>query len=251
MNVKVFNNEKIKLQGISYYTDCYSFWDLNHCKDNFASKKYDDIINSIKNNNHRLYGREIMAAINLQNYGDFSDYWHGLSTNIQRDILITTKNKFYFKEFDFNNHVFDFVEINHSQSKKKNGINPWYLQDPKKYLGSQNTERHHWEDDRHYSKWFGLFKYYKNYKQGDLTTNEKLFAYCKLHVDGEMASIGLIWSHADYLKDGLMFSLITSLVRESMKDKNIKLFTYYGFNQYPAWKKRMLFEPMHINIILT
>ena len=55
----------------------------------------------------------------------------------------------------------------------------------------------------------------------------------------------------DYLKDGLMFSLITSLVKESMKDKNIKLFVYYGFNQYPAWKKRMLFEPMHINVVLT
>lgn len=251
MNVNVFNSEKIKLQGISYYTDCYNFWDLNHCKDNFASQKYNDIINSIKSNNHRLYGREIMAAINLQNYDSFDDYKNSLSKNIQRDILTTTKNKFYFKEFDFNNHVFDFSEINHSQSKKKNGINPWYLQDPKKYLGSQNTERHHWEDDTHYSKWFGLFKYYKNYKQGDLTTNEKLFAYCKLHVDGEMASIGLIWSHADYLKDGLMFSLITSLVKESMKDKNIKLFVYYGFNQYPAWKKRMLFEPMHINVVLT
>ena len=79
MNVNVFNSEKIKLQGISYYTDCYNFWDLNHCKDNFASQKYNDIINSIKNNNHRLYGREIMAAINLQNYDSFDDYKNSLS----------------------------------------------------------------------------------------------------------------------------------------------------------------------------
>jgi hypothetical protein len=251
MKVNVFYNDKIKLQGISYYTDCYKFWDLNHCKDNFESEQYDSIVFSLNNNTHKLYGRENMAVINLQNYDSFDDYKNSLSTNIQRDILNSTKNKFYFKEFDFNDHVFDFSEINHSQSKKKNGINSWYLQDPKKYLGSQNNERHHWEDDRHYSKWFGLFKYYKNYKQGDLKTNEKLFAYCKLNVDGEMASIGLIWSHANYLKDGLMFSLITSLVEEVMKNKNIKIFVYYGFNQYSSWKRRMLFEPMKINISLT
>lgn len=252
MKVKVYNDKDIKLQGISYYLDCYKFWDLNKCEQDFESESYYQILESISNQRARFYsGHDPMAVIDLESYKkNYQNYYNSLSKNVIRDIKTSEKNKFYFKKFDFNTHIEDFLEINNSQNKKKSGINSWYLSDKELFLGSHSGSRHKWEDDMHHGQWYGLFKYYKNYKQVDVTTNEKLFGYCKLLVDGEMASIGLVWSHADHLKKGIMFHLITSIVDECMKNKNIKCLVYYGWGQYPDWKRRMLFEPKRLKIIL-
>tara|TARA_B100001250_G_scaffold13960_1_gene12196 strand:- start:12855 stop:13697 length:843 start_codon:yes stop_codon:yes gene_type:complete len=252
IKVKVHNNDRIKLQGVSYYLDNYSFWDLNKCEQNFNSKKYYEMIHSVSNSKSRLYnGFEEMAVIDLQLYKNkYENYQNNLSKNVIRDIKKSEKNKFYFKEFDFNLHIDDFLEINKSQNKKKNKINDWYLNDRDFFLGSHTKNKHYWEDELHYGQWYGLFKYYKNYKQRDVTTNEKLFGYCKLLFDGEMASIGLIWCHADHLKSGLMFHLITSLINECMKKENIKYLVYYGHGQYPQWKNRILFRPRTLKIIM-
>tara|TARA_B110000014_G_C20108896_1_gene583718 strand:+ start:39 stop:869 length:831 start_codon:yes stop_codon:yes gene_type:complete len=253
MKIKVYNNRKIKLQGVSYYLDNYNFWDLNKCKENFNGELYDQIINLVSNSTDRLYnGRALMSVIDLQLYKkEFDHYYNTLSKNVIRDIKTSEKNKFYFKEFDFNLHVDDFLEINKSQNKKKNKINEWYLKDRNYFLDSHPAnKKHDWEDELHYGEWYGLFKYYKNYKQMGVTTNEKLFGYCKLLVDGEMASIGLIWSHAEHLKSGVMFHLITSIVKECMEKENIKYLVYYGHGAYPQWKSRMLFEPKRLKIIM-
>ena len=256
MKLKVYNHKDIKLQGISYYLDCYKFWDLNKCEQDFESESYYQILESIPNRRTRLYnGRGTMAVIDLESYKkNYQNYYDSLSKNVIRDIKTSEKNKFYFKKFDFNTHIQDFSEINFSQEKIKNeknyNVNPWYLKPVEYFKGSHSGYRHKWEDDLHFSQWYGLFKYYKNYKQADVITNEKLFGYCKLLVDGEMASIGLVWSHANHLKKGIMFHLITSIVDECMKNENIKYLVYYGWGQYPDWKKRMLFEPKTLKIIL-
>ena len=251
MKVRVYNNKNIKLQGICYYLDCYKFWDLNKCEKEFSGDSYYKAIDSVLNGTSRLYNnRDHMAVIDLQLYEkQYEKYSNSLSKNVIRDIKKSKKNKFYFKKFNFNLHIADFLEINRSQNQKKSKINDWYLKNEDFFDGSHTSNKHIWEDQLHYGQWYGIFKYYKNYKQGNIITNEKLFGYCKLLVDGEMASIGLVWAHAEHLKSGIMFHLITSIVEECMKNKNIKYLVYYGWGQYPVWKKRMLFTPATLKII--
>ena len=250
--VKVHNSNNVKLQGISYYLDCYKFWDINKCEKEFNSDSYYKMIDSVLSGTSTFYNSYI-AAIDLQSYEkQYKKYSSDLPKNIIRDIKTSKKNKFYFKKFDFNLHIPDFLEINKSQEQKKDKVNDWYLKNQDFYHGASTSNKHEWEDELHYGQWYGIFKYYKNYKQGGVTTNEKLFAYCKLLVDGEMASIGLIWSHDEHLKSGIMLHLITSIVEECMKNKNIKYLTYYRWGEglnIDSWKKRMLFKPTKFKII--
>tara|TARA_R110000823_G_scaffold251554_1_gene374431 strand:- start:217 stop:960 length:744 start_codon:yes stop_codon:yes gene_type:complete len=247
MKINVFNNNNIKLQGLCYYNDSYKYWDLNHCKHAFEND-YFNLLPQIngKFHNHTL----LMATISLDDYSHkFSIYRNSLSSKIKRDIEISKKNKFYFKKLNFNHHIYDFLDINHSQNKYRK-INPWYVQPPEIFLNSHSGYIHEWEDDSHYSQWYGLFKYFKHYKQAEITTNEKMFAYCKLVVEGELATIHLIWGHRNFLNKGIMFHLITNIVEEIMKDERLKCLVYYAWNQYPKWKSRMLFKPKKIEIIL-
>ena len=66
---KLYNNERIKLQGISYYSDCYNLWDLNHCSDNFDGDLYNNVIDRIKNGTHNLYSEQgTMSVIDFEKY---------------------------------------------------------------------------------------------------------------------------------------------------------------------------------------
>ena len=78
----------------------------------------------------------------------------------------------------------------------------------------------------------------------------KLCAYCKINVDGEMATVGLVWGHADYLNKGVMVHLIASAIETTLYDSNIKYIVYYGMAQ-SKWKQRMLFAPTRVKAILA
>ena len=248
MEVKVYNNDDIKLQGISYYCDGYKYWDLNLCEEAFKND-YASLIPQV--NQSRFHNSNYpMALIDLSLYKhQFNNYWDSLSSKVKRDIGIARKNKFYFKKYNFNHNIQDFSSINHSQARTKK-VNPWYLKPHEFYNGSHSGYRHKWEDDLHYSQWYGIFKYFKHYKQGELTTNERLFGYCKLAIDGELATIQLIWCHEEYLNKGLMFYLITSIVEEIMDTANVRCLQYYGWHQFPQWKSRMLFQSNKFKIVL-
>tara|TARA_R100000388_G_C7227188_1_gene152437 strand:- start:96 stop:839 length:744 start_codon:yes stop_codon:yes gene_type:complete len=247
MRIRVYNSDDIKLQGLAYYNDCYKYWDLNHCKEAFE-QEYPNLIPKINGSFHNPNLK--MAVIKFDEYEhDFKNYYQNLPNKVKRDIKISEKHKFYFKKFNFNNYLQDFCEINRSQNERRN-VNPWYLNSPEFFKNSHSGYRHEWEDDLHYSQWYGLFKFLKHYRQGDVITNEKLFAYCKLAVEGELATIHLIWAHNNFLNKGIMFRLLTSVIEEAMKNKNIKCLVYHAYQQYPTWKSRMLFKPEPIEIIL-
>ena len=248
------NNSAIKLQGVAYYVDCYKFWDLERCSSAFKSPEYSEIITQIMTKNRAsraggmFNGKQLFAVIDFDDYEkSYEKYYATLPKNVRRDTKNSLK-KFYFKEYNFNDFVYDFSEINHSQTKRKNNVNKWYLKDPTFFLGS-NHGKHEWEDKRHFSKWYGLFKHYKNYKQGSVVTHEKLFAYVKVAVEGEMASINLIWAHADHLKEGAMFHLVTSVVSEMMSINTVRCLVYYGTGQ-KQWKERLQFKFQPIELIL-
>tara|TARA_A100001391_G_scaffold80969_1_gene52734 strand:- start:318 stop:899 length:582 start_codon:yes stop_codon:yes gene_type:complete len=193
-----------------------------------------------------------MCVIDLLKYfKNFNNYYNNLSPSIKRDIKTAKKNNFFFKPYNFNHHIQDFSEINFSQKKIKSNVNPWYLKPVEYFKGSHSGYRHKWEDDLHFSQWYGVFKYFKHYKQGDLVTNEKLFAYCKVAYEGELAIVHLIWGHTDFYKKGLMFYLITNIVKEAIKNPNVKYLVYgNSFQKSKSWKYRMLFEPQNFTVIL-
>lgn len=249
MHISLCNNSKIKLQGVSYYIDCYKFWDLNHCADNFSGPLYQTMVMKplLGAGHHPYTGQMAVIDLNLYKF-KFDAYQSSLSANVKRDIKRASSKGFYFKEYNFNDHLWDFSEISYSQHARKQGINEWYLQEPANYKGAHSGVMHKWEDERHYSKWFGVFKYLKHYKQGNRIANEKLFAYCKVAVDGEMASIHLMWAHGGFLKQGLMFYLLTNVVKKVFLFEGVKSLVYYGYGQFPEWKSRLLFKPVQLKL---
>lgn len=251
--VKLYNNNKIKLQGLLYYHDCYKYWDLNNCKESFEND-YPDL-SSLINLDGNLPGRRgvhnqlyPMCVIELKDYNSsYHEYYNRLSRNIKRDEKLSKKKKYYFKEYNFNHNIGDFVEINLS---KKN-INTWYYNTKEYFKNSHSGYTHQWEDDLHYSKWYGIFKYYKHYRQDDLTTNEKLFGYCKIAYDGEVAAVHLIFGHENYLSDGIMSHLMLSIVKECFENENIKYIVYGSYREKDfSWKSRFLYEKQTIKYIL-
>ena len=249
---KLYNNERIKLQGISYYSDCYNLWDLNHCSDNFDGDLYNNVIDRIKNGTHNLYSEQgTMSVIDFEKYEyNCEQYYNSLSRNVRRDIEACEKKKYYVREYDFNKFTQDFLNINTSQYNKKGNLNPWYLQKPENYSGMHIGRDHRWEDQKHYSLWYGIFKYLKNYKQGDTITNERLYGYCKVAFEGETACVHLVFADANYLRDGVMMTMLVSVIKNAIKQKGVRYMIYYGHGQYPKWKERMLFEPSLIRATL-
>ena len=249
--IKLYNSPNIKLQGLYYYNKAYKYWDLNLCSDAFE-KEYDQLLPTINlgwKDPRSLHNEHFpMCVIDLDKYDNsYENYYSKLPNNIRRDVKVSKKNKFYFKEYDFNHHVIDFSSIN----KKKENINPWYLQDSSYFKGSHSGYRHHWENHLHFSQWYGCFKYFKHYKQEEMTTNEKLFAYCKIAYDGELATVHLILGDKDNLKHGIMSHLMTSIVKECFQNKVIKYLVYYTYaGRLVPWKERFLYEKQKIKYIL-
>ena len=140
--------------------------------------------------------------------------------------------------------------IRSSFFSKKN-VNPWYYNSKEYFENSHSGYLHEWEDELHYSKWYGIFKYYKHYKQSNRVTNEKLFAYCKVAYDGEAATVHLIFGHENNLKEGIMTHLLTSIVKECFENKNIKYLIYSTWSPpLNTWKARHLFKRQQIRYIL-
>ena len=256
--VYLHNNDKIKLQGMFYYHDCYKYWDLNHSHVPFSNHdgEYQRLLSTInmgyKMSRNALHNEQFpMCIIELSDYdNNYEKYYKSVSANIRRDEKLAKKSKFYFKKYNFNHNIEDFLSINHSQNNHKK-INSWYLNPKSFFDGMHSGYRHAHEDDLHFSQWYGIFKFFKHYKQGDKTTNEKLFAYCKVTYDGEMASIHLIFGDRSNLKYGIMSMLITSVVEECFKNKNIKFLTYHTWSGHKVkWKSRFLFKPEKIRYIL-
>lgn len=250
MNVLLHNSNQAKLQGVAYYIDCYKFWDLNHCAEAFNSESYHSLVVDCAQSNppHPYQGE--MAVIDLSLYDGFDSYIKSISPNVKRDISLCENRKFYFQKYDFNLFIPDFLSINESQNQLKGGINNWYLNDISYFKGSHSNFLHEWEDEHHYSIWFGVFKYLQHYKQECDITNEKLFAYCKLAIDGEMATITFIWGHSDFLSKGIMFFLLSNIIRECFNIPSVKFLVYYGYGQYGSWKSRIGFLPCRISLIL-
>ncbi len=91
MRIKVYNNKNIRLQGLTYYDNCYKYWDLNHCKDAYENE-YFDRLHQI-NLKHGLHNANLpIYLVKLEKYSkNFNNYYDKLSPSIKRDMNISKK----------------------------------------------------------------------------------------------------------------------------------------------------------------
>ena len=193
--------------------------------------------------------RHPSAVIEFSDYENFNSYFDKLPKNVVRDYKIAEGKRYIFEEFNFNNYIPDIHEIHQSTLKRKQKMNPYYLRSIEQMGGYPEEDRPIDEPacESHHTKWFGVFRYLKNYKQGKVTTNKKLIAYCGVAKDGDLSVITFLFCHTDYLKNGAMFYLLINTIRESWyTSKCIQYWSMSRSLENPdiiTWKKRMLFEP--------
>jgi hypothetical protein len=90
-----------------------------------------------------------------------------------------------------------------------------------------------------HNKYYGVFK------------EEKLVAYIWVSVHGELAILTRLLGHADYLKDGIMYLLLTSTISEIIdRTKEIKFImydTFFGASEgLKLFKSRLGFRPYKV-----
>tara|TARA_R110002110_G_scaffold33241_4_gene114101 strand:- start:296 stop:1042 length:747 start_codon:yes stop_codon:yes gene_type:complete len=195
--------------------------------------------------------RHPSAVVDLRQYENFESYFSELSENVVRDYKMAENKRYIFEEFCYDNYIPDIHEIHQSTLKRKGKMNPYYLRSIEEMGGYPKEEKpiEPSSCDLHHTKWFGVFRYLKNYKQGDIVTNKKLVAYCALARDGDLSVITFIFGHGDYLKSGIMFYLLVNIVKNVLIiDKRPTCLHYWSMSNLEpreviSWKKRMLFEP--------
>jgi hypothetical protein len=155
--------------------------------------------------------------------------------------LVALMNKCDFKQESYekrksmrNNNVLRFfsveyfidrvIEINASNKNRQGKATPDYFNDKEAYLKEFKDKN-----------MIGIFKEYPYYK---------LIAFGRVVRSGDISIIGPFMGHSDYLKEGIMYHLIDSLIAESQTDwimydtflGNTKGLTYFkkklGFKEY-------------------
>jgi hypothetical protein len=247
MNLCAHNNNQIKLQGPASNVQPYEMWDLNHCRINFSGKMYHDMVSSIKEERALFYKGEVdLAVLDINEHNrDFKNYFKSLSKNVRRDAKSPPKKGFSFEKFDVNNYIYDFCEINKSFSLRMR-VNKWFTQTAEALLNNGRVHSgrlHKWEDELHFSNWYGVFY---NSKTGP----KKLAAYCKVAIDGEMATINNLGGNPKFFKSGIMFYLLVNTIEQIFYNQSAQVITWYLWKDTSDWKARTLFKPAKVKLSL-
>jgi hypothetical protein len=134
-----------------------------------------------------------------------------------------------FQSFNPNDEIDAIFEINTS-SKERQGRE---MDESYKQLVAE------WPNDE-VNNWFGIYS-----KEG------KLVAYVWTYEVGEMVLINRILGHDDYLKENVMYLLMTSVVSTFVNDNRINFIMYDTFGKFEnglvMFKKRIGFKPFTVN----
>ena len=197
--------------------------------------------------------RYASAVINFAKFGNYKTYFNSLPNNVKRDYYIAEKRKYIFKQFRYENYIPDICELHHSNLKRKKKMNPFYLRSIEEMGGAPKVELNVEppQCELHHTSWYGVFRYLKNYKQGDIKTNKKLIAYTGIARDGNLACVTFISGHNDYLKYGTMFYLLINTIKIMFEMDNLKCLQYWSLSNLEkssiiSWKKRLQFEAANL-----
>ena len=261
---------------IGSHMNHYSGWDSEYCSEWYRGDEYNKIYNSFESSKktktitHINHGGQKSYGYNIffNDYKDSKDYHSKLPKNVQRDINKSIKSSYYFKEMNFLNHIPDMKIIHKENKDRIHSLKTPGQQGERAYRGGNKFNENYIEifdnikisesllpnrvvsDPNHCTRWFGIFRYLKHYRQGKVITNEQLLAYSAIHMDGEVSSVGFIWGSPKYHSYGIMFNLITSIVKDLMDGGKIKCLNYAksGIPDLQRWKERMLFNKSYIMV---
>ncbi len=140
-----------------------------------------------------------------------------------------TKLNYTFHKLNPNMFINDIFEINTSSSERQGRtMDESYL-----------IKVEEWQHDEE-NKWFGIY-----------SLEGKLVAYAWTYEVGEIALINRILGHGDYLKDNIMFLLMTNIVSYYIALNKTKFIMYDTFgkveNGLVMFKKRIGFKPFTVN----
>ena len=276
LNVDLMGGEEVIHPVIGSHMNHYSGWDSEYCSDWYRGSQYKGIYNSFvstkktKTITHVDHGGQKSYGYNIffNDYKDYADYYSKLPKNVRRDINISEKSKLYFKEMNFMNHLPDIQTIHNENKERIHSLKTPGMTGEYAYRGGNKFNENYIDifnkielpssllsdrvvaDPLHCTKWYCIFRYLKHYRQGEVITNEKLVAYSAIHLDGEVSSVGFIWGSPKFHSYGIMFNLITSIVKNLMDGGRIKCLNYAksGIPDLQRWKERMLFNKSYIMV---
>jgi hypothetical protein len=140
-----------------------------------------------------------------------------------------SKLGYTFQTFNPNHAIDAIFEINTSSSERQG----------RAMEESYNKLVSEWPCDEIH-KWFGIY-----------SSDGKLVAYVWTYIVGEMVLINRILGHGDFLKDNIMYLLMTSVVSEFIQVKESNFIMYDTFGQVEnglvLFKKRIGFKPYTVN----
>lgn len=141
------------------------------------------------------------------------------------------KMGYTFQAFNPNDAIEAIYEINTSSTERQG----------REMDESYKMKVEEWPSDQ-VNQWFGVF-----------TKDGKLVAYVWTYVVGEMVLINRILGHHDFLKDNIMYSLMTNVVTVFIKQNEINYIMYDTFgkveNGLVMFKRRIGFKPYTVNFI--
>jgi hypothetical protein len=140
-----------------------------------------------------------------------------------------SKMGYAFRAFNPNDQIDAIYEINTSSTERQG----------REMDESYKVKVNDWPSDE-VNQWFGIF-----------TAEGKLVAYVWTYYVGEMVLINRILGHGDYLKDNVMYLIMTSVVSKCVKSDEINFVMYDTFgkveNGLVMFKKRIGFKPYTVN----
>lgn len=221
MILDILNLEKVtvRLQGNEDAYDLYRYFNDRHPKYFIIKRK------------------EVGVAL-LKIPPNYEDYLSGK----ERQALRTNRNKsiragIYFSEFSPNDYIDDIMEINRSTLDRQG--RPMHID----YLDKETVSRY-------------LAKVPLMY--GVFLQNGVLCSYANVPMYGEIALISRIIGHEKYLDKGIMYLLISEIIKEIFKsniDNKVKWLmydTYYGGGQgLRYFKERCGFKPYRVRWVLA
>jgi hypothetical protein len=190
------------------------------------------------------------AILFLSEFTGIEDYIRKISFNKRYGYKKAVKLGYYCERYNWYSFIGDIVDINRSKpvrcGKPMRGAYNDTLEDRGGYI-KQWKEAPVIDCHTHFVADFGVFKDEPGYRQGEVVTNKRLYAYISLIVLGEYAIYSMIIGHGDYLKDDIMSVLHIGTLDYLMKNTKAKYLEYHtyksGLQGLQDWKRYFLFRP--------
>lgn len=176
---------------------------------------------------------------------------------VLRDAKKAREQGFRVHQFARGLHIPDIAAINQSMEVRSGGqMKAAYLRSVEEMGGAPSTYSPPPAVDCpvHYDVYWGAFEAHEGYRQGEVTTDERLVAYVNVRRLGSFAMYNLILGHGDYLRTGIMyylhFEIMKWMLGNARETEGLCTLVYAGFYQggqgLQLWKKKTGFEPAHL-----